>query len=70
MKRRKPHGAKRSSAAETTPDDLAETWKVVEEELKATGLQVSVRINLKGRRSCGFKEPQGLPEGCSVKDKQ
>uniref|UniRef100_A0A3Q3VI65 Timeless circadian clock n=1 Tax=Mola mola TaxID=94237 RepID=A0A3Q3VI65_MOLML len=34
VKRRKPHGAKRSSAAETTPDDLAETWKVVEEELK------------------------------------
>ena len=70
MKRRKPHGAKKNSAPETTPDALAETWKIVEEELKATGLQVSVRINLKGLESGGFKEPQGQRERASVKDKQ
>ncbi|XP_044073167.1 protein timeless homolog isoform X2 [Siniperca chuatsi] len=41
VKRKKSRGEKKSSAAETSPEALAETWKVVEEELKATGFQLS-----------------------------
>lgn len=50
MKRKRSRGEKKPSAVETSPEALAETWKIVEEELKATGFQVSVRINLKGQR--------------------
>lgn len=64
MKRKKSQGEKKPSAAETSPEALAETWKVVEEELKATGFQVSVIVNLRGEqrayiictRASGFKE--------------
>lgn len=47
VKRKKSRGDKKSSAVETSPEALAETWKVVEEELKAVGLQVSMKICLK-----------------------
>lgn len=50
MKRKKPRGRKKPSVVETSPEALEETWKAVEEELKATGFQVSVRINLKGQQ--------------------
>lgn len=48
MKRKRKE--KKPSAPETSPEALAEIWKVVEEELKATGFQVSVTINLKGEQ--------------------
>ncbi|KAF1391509.1 hypothetical protein PFLUV_G00042870 [Perca fluviatilis] len=41
VKRKKSRGQKKPSAAETSPEALAETWKVVEEELKASGFQLS-----------------------------
>ncbi|XP_070758928.1 protein timeless homolog isoform X2 [Enoplosus armatus] len=41
VKRKKSQRGKKPSAAETSPEALAETWKVVEEELKATGFQLS-----------------------------
>ncbi|XP_053172566.1 protein timeless homolog [Scomber japonicus] len=40
VKRKKSRGGKKPTV-ETSPEALADTWKVVEEELKATGLQVS-----------------------------
>uniref|UniRef100_A0A8C9WUA8 Timeless circadian clock n=1 Tax=Sander lucioperca TaxID=283035 RepID=A0A8C9WUA8_SANLU len=40
VRRKKSRGQKKPSAAETSPEALAETWKVVEEELKASGFQV------------------------------
>lgn len=72
MKRKKPRGGKKPSVVETSPEALEETWKAVEEELKATGFQVSVRINLKGQqraveyrtRPCGFKE---LLQICTIR---
>lgn len=48
VRRKRSQGEKKPSVSEATPEALAETWKVVEEELKATGFQVSMRINLKG----------------------
>uniref|UniRef100_A0A8C9WUB8 Timeless circadian clock n=1 Tax=Sander lucioperca TaxID=283035 RepID=A0A8C9WUB8_SANLU len=39
VRRKKSRGQKKPSAAETSPEALAETWKVVEEELKASGFQ-------------------------------
>uniref|UniRef100_A0A668AE35 Timeless circadian clock n=1 Tax=Myripristis murdjan TaxID=586833 RepID=A0A668AE35_9TELE len=39
-KRKKARGQKKPTV-ETTPEDLEETWKMVEEELRATGFQVS-----------------------------
>ncbi|XP_034389135.1 protein timeless homolog [Cyclopterus lumpus] len=41
VRRRRSHGKKKPSAAETSPEALAETWKIVEEELKASGFQLS-----------------------------
>lgn len=46
MKRKRSRGEKKSLAAETSPEALEETWKIVEEELRATEFRVSVRINL------------------------
>ncbi|CAK6955724.1 protein timeless homolog [Scomber scombrus] len=40
VKRKKSRGGKKQTV-ETSPEALADTWKAVEEELKATGLQVS-----------------------------
>lgn len=39
VKRRKSRGKKKT--LETTPEALSETWKIVEEELRATGFQLS-----------------------------
>uniref|UniRef100_A0A668A7X9 Timeless circadian clock n=1 Tax=Myripristis murdjan TaxID=586833 RepID=A0A668A7X9_9TELE len=39
-KRKKARGQKKPTV-ETTPEDLEETWKMVEEELRATGFQLS-----------------------------
>lgn len=47
MKRRKSRGEKKPSAVDTSPEALADTWKIVEEELKASRFQVSVKIYLK-----------------------
>uniref|UniRef100_A0A8P4G0B4 Timeless circadian clock n=1 Tax=Dicentrarchus labrax TaxID=13489 RepID=A0A8P4G0B4_DICLA len=41
VKRRRSRGDKKPSAAETSPEALAETWKIVEEELKTAGFQLS-----------------------------
>ncbi|KAM7422367.1 hypothetical protein PAMA_010430 [Pampus argenteus] len=41
IKRKKTSGAKKTLAAETSPEDLADTLKIVEEELKSTGFQLS-----------------------------
>ncbi|KAM7401954.1 hypothetical protein PAMP_017231 [Pampus punctatissimus] len=41
IKRKKTSGAKKPLAAETSPEDLADTLKIVEEELKSTGFQLS-----------------------------
>uniref|UniRef100_A0A3P9L7Q8 Timeless circadian regulator n=1 Tax=Oryzias latipes TaxID=8090 RepID=A0A3P9L7Q8_ORYLA len=41
VKRKKSHNRKKQSAAETSPEALAETWKIVEEELRASGFQLS-----------------------------
>ncbi|XP_041639301.1 protein timeless homolog [Cheilinus undulatus] len=41
VKRKKSKGRKKPSTTETSPDALEETWKVVEEELKATSFQLS-----------------------------
>lgn len=43
VKRRKSRGKKKT--LETTPEALSETWKIVEEELRATGFQVSELSN-------------------------
>uniref|UniRef100_A0A8C4EHD2 Timeless circadian clock n=1 Tax=Dicentrarchus labrax TaxID=13489 RepID=A0A8C4EHD2_DICLA len=40
VQRRRSRGDKKPSAAETSPEALAETWKIVEEELKTAGFQV------------------------------
>lgn len=48
MKRKKSQGNKKDPVAETSPEALEETWKIVEEELKGTGFKVGVRISLKG----------------------
>lgn len=50
VKRKKSKGEKKPPAPETSPEALEETWKIVEEELKASGFQVSVRIHLKGEQ--------------------
>ncbi|XP_040014377.1 protein timeless homolog [Xiphias gladius] len=41
VRRKKSQGGKNPSFPETSPEALAETWKIVEEELKGTGLQLS-----------------------------
>ncbi|XP_068171410.1 protein timeless homolog isoform X2 [Antennarius striatus] len=41
VKRKKSQGGKKPSTVESSPEALAETWKIVEEELKATGFQLS-----------------------------
>ncbi|XP_035517509.1 protein timeless homolog [Morone saxatilis] len=41
VKRKRSRGDKKPSAAETSPEALAETWKIVEEELKTAGFQLS-----------------------------
>ncbi|TKS71507.1 Protein timeless -like protein [Collichthys lucidus] len=41
VRRKRSRGEKKTAAPETTPEALAETWKVVEEELKTTGFQLS-----------------------------
>ncbi|XP_008305173.1 protein timeless homolog [Stegastes partitus] len=41
VKRKKSQGKKQQSAAETSPEALEEAWKIVEEELKAAGFQLS-----------------------------
>ena len=50
MRRKRSQSKKKPSAVETSPEALEETWKIVEEELKASGFQVSVRINLRGQQ--------------------
>ncbi|GAA6215663.1 protein timeless homolog [Lates japonicus] len=41
VKRKKSQGEKNQSPPETSPEALEETWKIVEEELRATGFQLS-----------------------------
>ncbi|KAG8007909.1 Protein timeless-like protein [Nibea albiflora] len=41
VRRKRSRGEKKNPAPETTPEALAETWNIVEEELKATGFQLS-----------------------------
>ncbi|XP_068451306.1 protein timeless homolog [Clinocottus analis] len=41
VRRRRSHSKKKPLVAETSPEALAETWKIVEEELKASGFQLS-----------------------------
>uniref|UniRef100_A0A672G4V8 Timeless circadian clock n=1 Tax=Salarias fasciatus TaxID=181472 RepID=A0A672G4V8_SALFA len=41
VKRKKSRGKKPQSAVDRSPEALAETWKVVEEELKTSGFQLS-----------------------------
>uniref|UniRef100_A0A671Y9P5 Timeless circadian clock n=1 Tax=Sparus aurata TaxID=8175 RepID=A0A671Y9P5_SPAAU len=41
VKRKRSRGERKSSAPDTTPEALEETWKIVEEELKASGFQLS-----------------------------
>ncbi|XP_067361897.1 protein timeless homolog isoform X2 [Channa argus] len=41
VRRKKSRGEKKTLAQETSPEALADSWKVVEEELKATGFQLS-----------------------------
>uniref|UniRef100_A0A8C6KVV0 Timeless circadian clock n=1 Tax=Nothobranchius furzeri TaxID=105023 RepID=A0A8C6KVV0_NOTFU len=41
VKRRKPHSRRKQLPPESTPETLAETWKIVEEELRAVGFQLS-----------------------------
>ncbi|XP_069007314.1 protein timeless homolog [Embiotoca jacksoni] len=43
-RRRKSQGKKKQSALETSPEALADTWKLVEDELKAAGFQLSESI--------------------------
>lgn len=45
-RRKRSHGAKKSSASEVNPQSLEETWKIVAEELKACDFQVYIRISL------------------------
>lgn len=40
VKRKKHRAEKKPTIAEMSPEALAETWKIVEEELRATGFQV------------------------------
>lgn len=47
MKRKKSHNRKKQSVAETSPEALAETWKIVEEELRASGFQVCMKKRIK-----------------------
>lgn len=42
VKRKKSKGRKNPTAAETTPEELEETWGAVAEELRATSFQVTV----------------------------
>ncbi|XP_037534837.1 protein timeless homolog [Nematolebias whitei] len=41
VRRKKSHGKKKQSAFESSPEELAETWKTVEEELRGTSFQLS-----------------------------
>ncbi|KAM4588760.1 protein timeless homolog isoform 1-T2 [Odontesthes bonariensis] len=41
VKRKKSRGKKTQSVAETSPELLEDTWKIVEEELRATGFHLS-----------------------------
>ncbi|KAM9361460.1 protein timeless homolog [Symphorus nematophorus] len=41
VRRKRSQSKKKPSAVETSPEALAETWKIVEEELKASGFQLS-----------------------------
>ncbi|XP_072238481.1 protein timeless homolog [Leuresthes tenuis] len=45
VKRRKSRGKKTQPVAETSPEALEETWKIVEEELRATGFQLSESLS-------------------------
>lgn len=42
VKRKRSRGAKKPAAVETSPEALEETWKVVEEEVRGGGFQVSL----------------------------
>ncbi|KAG7494069.1 hypothetical protein JOB18_022312 [Solea senegalensis] len=44
VKRRKSRGNKNPPSADTSPEALEETWKIVEEELKTSGFQLSESI--------------------------
>ncbi|XP_041837183.1 protein timeless homolog isoform X2 [Melanotaenia boesemani] len=44
VKRKKSQNKKKGSAPETSPEVLEETWKIVEEELKTTGFQLSESV--------------------------
>lgn len=46
VRRRKSQGKKKPPAPDTSPEALVESWKIVEEELKALGFQVSGRFTL------------------------
>uniref|UniRef100_A0A7N6AA24 Timeless circadian clock n=1 Tax=Anabas testudineus TaxID=64144 RepID=A0A7N6AA24_ANATE len=41
VRRKRSKGEKKPSTSEPTPEVLAETWRIVEEELKGTGFQLS-----------------------------
>ncbi|XP_049444024.1 protein timeless homolog [Epinephelus fuscoguttatus] len=45
VRRKKSHGQKKPPAAETSPEALEETWKVLEEELRASGFQLSESLS-------------------------
>ncbi|MEQ2247676.1 hypothetical protein ILYODFUR_011628 [Ilyodon furcidens] len=44
VRRKKSQGKEKQSAQESSPEVLAETWKIVEEELRATGFQLSASL--------------------------
>ncbi|KAK7915372.1 hypothetical protein WMY93_011133 [Mugilogobius chulae] len=44
VKRRKSKGGKKSSVSEQTPEALSETWKIVEEELRASEFKLSASL--------------------------
>eukprot|EP00066_Takifugu_rubripes_P022734 XP_011612000.1 PREDICTED: protein timeless homolog [Takifugu rubripes] len=44
VKRKKPRAQKKPTVLEMSPEVLAETWKIVEEELRATGFQLSASV--------------------------
>ncbi|KAL6111612.1 timeless [Pungitius sinensis] len=44
VRRKRSRGKKKPSAPETSPEALVETWKIVEEELRASGFQLSASL--------------------------
>lgn len=54
VRRKKSRHNKKPSASENSPEALEEIWKIVEEELRGTSFQVSVKVNLK-KQHRGFR---------------